>query len=770
MLAGQPATQQLFQTGTAYGGLLPASLDGPTLPPAGSPNYVVGLGTTSSLVTWKFHVDWTTPGNTTFSGATSLGVASYSEACSGGTCVPQSGTTQRLDSLADRLMYRLAYRNFGDHEALVVNHSVTAGSSTGVRWYELRISAGNPTLFQQGTYAPDASYRWMGSIAMDKSGGIGLGFSVSSSTLHPQIHYTGRLAGDAAGAMTQGEGSIIDGAGSQTTNLSRWGDYSAMTVDPVDGCTFWYTNEYIPANGTFNWHTRIGTFTLPGCGGTPPPNDFSISANPSSVSAAQGGTATSTISTVTTSGSAQSVSLSATGVPAGTTAAFSPNPITSGTSSTLTFTVDASTAPGTYPVTITGTGTSATHGTTVTLTVTAPVANDFSISANPTSVSIAQGGSGTSTISTAITSGAAETISLTATGAPSGTSTSLNPSAVTTGTSSTLTFSVDATTTPGTYPITVTGTSPSATHSTTVSLTVTPAPTSGITNGGFEQGFTGWTRTGSTATSATAHTGTASAMIGSGSPFSGDSSVAQTFTAPSGGGSLSFYYRPVCTDSVTYDWGTATLRDNTAGTTSTMLARTCTNTGLWKTASATLVGAHSYTLTLIDHDDNYPGDPTYTLYDDVTIGAAPPPPPTGVTNGGFESGLTGWTTSGSVATSTVSHSGAGSARVGSTGPFSGDSSVAQTFTVSASATSLTFWYRVVCTDSVTYDWATATLRDNTAGTTTTVLARTCSNTGTWASKTAAVVGGHSYTLTLADHDDNYPGDPTYTLYDDVTLQ
>src|SRR5205809_1930568 len=326
MLAGQPATQQLFQTGTAYGGLLPASLDGPTLPPAGSPNYVVGLGTTSSLVTWKFHVDWTTPGNTTFSGATSLGVASYSEACSGGTCVPQSGTTQRLDSLADRLMYRLAYRNFGDHEALVVNHSVTAGSSTGVRWYELRISAGNPTLFQQGTYAPDASYRWMGSIAMDKSGGIGLGFSVSSSTLHPQIHYTGRLAGDAAGAMTQGEGSIIDGAGSQTTNLSRWGDYSAMTVDPVDGCTFWYTTEYIPANGTFNWHTRIGTFTLPGCGGTPPPNDFSISANPSSVSAAQGGTATSTISTVTTSGSAQSVSLSATGLPAGTTAAFSPNP------------------------------------------------------------------------------------------------------------------------------------------------------------------------------------------------------------------------------------------------------------------------------------------------------------------------------------------------------------------------------------------------------------------------------------------------------------
>jgi len=220
---------------------------------------------------------------------------------------------------------------------------------------------------------------------------------------------------------------------------------------------------------------------------------------------------------------------------------------------------------------------------------------------------------------------------------------------------------------------------------------------------------------------------------------------------------------------VTYDWATATLRDNTTGTTTTVLARTCSNTGLWNSASATLVASHSYTLTLIDHDDNYATDPTYTLYDDVAIGAPPPPPPSGITNGGFESGLTGWTSAGSTAVSTTAHSGTSSAKVGSSSPFAGDSSVAQTFSAPAAGGVLSFWYRVVCTDTVTYDWATATLKDNTTGTTTTLLARTCSNTGVWNSTSFTLTGGHSYTLTLIDHDDNYATDPTYTLYDDVTI-
>ncbi len=228
---------------------------------------MLALGVSNNdLAFWKFHVDWTTPANTTLTGPTTITVAAYNALCDGGTCVPQFGTPQQLDSLADRLMFRLAYRNFGTHESLVVNHSVAPGSGGGgVRWYEIRSPATTPTVFQQGTYAPDSNFRWMGSVAMDQSGNIALGFSLSGMLLHPEIHYTGRLASDPLGQMTQGEGTIIDGAGSQTTKLNRWGDYSMMGIDPSDDCTFWYTNEYIPSNGTFNWKTRIGSFKFPSC-------------------------------------------------------------------------------------------------------------------------------------------------------------------------------------------------------------------------------------------------------------------------------------------------------------------------------------------------------------------------------------------------------------------------------------------------------------------------------------------------------------------------
>src|SRR5207237_7950032 len=203
-----------------------------------------------------------TPTNPTFTGPTALTVASYTEACGvSGTCVPQAGTTQRLDSLSDRLMYRLAYRNFGDHESLVVNHSVTAGSSVGVRWYEIRSPNATPTVFQQGTYAPDSTFRWMGSIAMDQSGDIAVGYSASSGSINPAVRYTGRVPGDPLGTL-ESENSIIEGAGSQTGGLNRWGDYSSMSIDPADDCTFWYTSEYLAASGSFHWHPRNRAFRV----------------------------------------------------------------------------------------------------------------------------------------------------------------------------------------------------------------------------------------------------------------------------------------------------------------------------------------------------------------------------------------------------------------------------------------------------------------------------------------------------------------------------
>lgn len=269
MIAGLPATQQCFQLSTSYGSLLPSDMDGITPPPAGAPNYMLNF-TTNALRLWKFHVDWVTPANSTLTGPTNISVASFTRGCDGGACVAQPGTNQKLDSLGDRLMYRLAYRNFGTHESLVVNHTVKTGSNkknerTGIRWYELRNPNGAVTVHQQGTYAPDTTnYRWMGSAAMDKVGNLAVGYSISSTALQPSIRFAARASSDPLGTLSS-EANVLTGTGSQTTGLARWGDYSTISVDPADDCTMWFTTEYIPTNGTFNWHTRINSFKLQGC-------------------------------------------------------------------------------------------------------------------------------------------------------------------------------------------------------------------------------------------------------------------------------------------------------------------------------------------------------------------------------------------------------------------------------------------------------------------------------------------------------------------------
>jgi hypothetical protein len=268
MLAGQLATFQYFALPKTQGTLLPADLDGAALPPNGAPGIFANFGA-NTLNFWRFHVDWTTPANSTFTGPTTLAVAAFNQLCPAtSSCVPQPGTTVGLDGLGDRLMYRLAYRNFGDHESLVVNHSVDVGSGqAGLRWYEVRSTPpqGAFSLYQQGTYAPDSTNRWLGSIAMDKQGNIALGYTVSSSTVYPSIRYTGRLAGDPRGTLPQGEATLIAGSGVQTGQYNRWGDYAMMAVDPSDDCTFWLTHEYVQTTGTKSWQTRVGAFKFPGC-------------------------------------------------------------------------------------------------------------------------------------------------------------------------------------------------------------------------------------------------------------------------------------------------------------------------------------------------------------------------------------------------------------------------------------------------------------------------------------------------------------------------
>jgi hypothetical protein len=195
-------------------------------------------------------------------------VKAFTMACGGGTCIPQPGTKQQLDSLGDRLMFRLAYRNFGDHESLVVSHSVmTSKAASGERWYEIRDPNGKTRVFQQGTFTHSGNSLWMGSISMDKAGDMALGYSESNATtLHPSLAFTGRVPADPLNTM-ESPALIFVPKGS-ATDANRWGDYSSMVIDPVDDCTFWYVNQYIPKTMPKNavtYHTRVASLKFPTC-------------------------------------------------------------------------------------------------------------------------------------------------------------------------------------------------------------------------------------------------------------------------------------------------------------------------------------------------------------------------------------------------------------------------------------------------------------------------------------------------------------------------
>jgi hypothetical protein len=265
MLTGAKAKAVCFQKSTEFS-FLPSNLDGATAPPSGEPSFFVDLSTSTSLHLYRFHVDFANPSKSTFKGPITIPVKAYTMACGGGTCIPQPSTTQKLDSLADRLMFRLAYRNFGDHESLVVSHSVlTSKAVSGERWYEIRDPNGSPKVFQQGTVAHSGNALWMGSIAMDKAGDMALAFSESNATtVHPSLSFTGRVPSDPPNKM-ESVARIFTAKGS-ATDASRWGDYSSMVVDPSDDCTFWYVNQYLPTIGpALNFKTRVASLKFPTC-------------------------------------------------------------------------------------------------------------------------------------------------------------------------------------------------------------------------------------------------------------------------------------------------------------------------------------------------------------------------------------------------------------------------------------------------------------------------------------------------------------------------
>jgi hypothetical protein len=282
MLSGLSATFQRRTapslSGFGFQALTPADLDGATAPPSGTPGLFMrhrdtevhgpsGQPSNDLLEVWAFTTNWTTPASSSFSKIADIQVAEFDSALCGLTsfsCIAQPGTSTRLDPLREVIMWRLAYRNFGSRQVLVGNFATDVGSDrAGVRWFELRRTSGNWSLFQEGTYAPGSVSRWMGAIAMDRSGNIALGYNVGNSSTYPSLRYVGRLASDGAGTMPRGEYTIVNGTASNGSN--RYGDYSSMNIDPADDCTFWFTGQW---NSAGTWSTRIAKMKFDQCGQT----------------------------------------------------------------------------------------------------------------------------------------------------------------------------------------------------------------------------------------------------------------------------------------------------------------------------------------------------------------------------------------------------------------------------------------------------------------------------------------------------------------------
>jgi hypothetical protein len=286
MLNGDPASMQRFTVAdpAAFGFAMipPVDLDGPTAPPAGSPGIFIrhyddeahspgnNVPTEDYLELFEFDVDFTTPAISSLTGPIRVAVSEFSSNLCGYVsfnCFPQMGSNKELDPLREVVMNLPKYRNFADHESIVGNFTVDVDGADrgGIRWFELRRSGASWTLYQEGTWSPDSANRFMGASAMDKSGNIALGYSISSSSLYPGVRYTGRLESSPPGSMSEAEATLIGGTG--PVNSNRWGDYGSMSVDPQDGCTFWLVENYsIAGSNTSERQNRVGSFKFDSCG------------------------------------------------------------------------------------------------------------------------------------------------------------------------------------------------------------------------------------------------------------------------------------------------------------------------------------------------------------------------------------------------------------------------------------------------------------------------------------------------------------------------
>jgi hypothetical protein len=299
MLVGDPtATFIYFNAGpllsNSSSGMIPSDYNGLTPPPAGAPNVFSvylddAFDAVDALRLFDFHADFAFPANSTFTERpeSPLAVAPF-DSRSPGTLngqrneieePPPATTVDYLNAIGDRLMLRLQYFNRAGTETLTTVQTVNAGIipppgvaptiaeyRAATRWYVLQKTSpgGNWSVQDQGTYSPDTTERWMGSSVVDNAGNLAVGYSTSSISVFPSITYAGRLLGDPPGMLAQGEATMFAGTGVQQLTSNRWGDYTAMCLDPADDATFWYTNQYYSTTGQFLWKTKIGAFKFDG--------------------------------------------------------------------------------------------------------------------------------------------------------------------------------------------------------------------------------------------------------------------------------------------------------------------------------------------------------------------------------------------------------------------------------------------------------------------------------------------------------------------------